>query len=259
MKNKIQSQFMGLRDAARETAEKIEAVKKDVLLSAEGKNRKIAPLERQLRDAVLATQKELDRLKSDVWTEVASQISTAKGEEAKVSYDKVSYFFTKTMALPADSRGFLEGWNELRAAAGVLDVDMLRGVTDALPVRWPALAEQQRKVLGEIRAALLPARFDVLPRAKKRAEYLFQMIQFVRDFSESIWRHTPNGNLGMILRTASEGFALHYGDTGKGDDAATPARKPLHVLLIELDIPENPFQPEPVAAGTVLSAKAAEE
>lgn len=259
MKNKIQSQFMGLRDAAREIAEKIEAVKKDVLLSAEGKNRKIAPLERQLRDAVLATQKELDRLKSDVWTEVASQISTAKGEEVEVDYEKVSYHFTRTMALPDDRRGFYEAWGEFRAAAETLDFDVLRAVVDAMVIRWPSLADGQKKILSEVRAALLPARFDVLPRAKKRAEYLFQMIQFVRDFSESIWRHTPNGNLGMITRTAGEGFALHYDGSGKEDDAATPPRKPLHVLLIEMDIPENPLKPEPVAAGTVLSAKAAEE
>lgn len=259
MKNKIQSQFMGLRDTAREIAEKIEAVKKDVLLSAEGKNRKIAPLERQLRDTVLATQKELDRLKSEVWTEVASQISTAKGEEAKVSYDKVAYFFTKTMALPDDRRGFYEAWNELRAAAETLDFDMLRAVVDAMVIRWPQLADGQKGILNEIRAALLPARFDVLPRGKKRAEYLFGIIQFVRDFSESIWRHTPNGNLVMITRTAGEGYARHYGDSGKEDDAVTPVRKPLHVLLIELDIPENPFKLEPVVGGTVINVKTAEE
>lgn len=260
MKGRIQAEFMTLRDTARDVAEKVELIRKDVTLSTEGKNRKIQPLEEKLRDAIKETRKKLARLKAEVWTTVAAQIEVTRSGEVKVDYGKVLYHFTKAMALPEDRRGFAEAWADFKAAAEVLDADMLRGVVDALPTRWPSLAEAQKVILNEVRAALVPSRFDVLPRAKRRAEGLLEMIQFVDDFSQSVERHMPDASaLLMIARTASEGYARHYGDSTKEDGGATPERKSLPVLLVELNIPENPFAPvPPPPVGTIVNVAAGE-
>lgn len=240
MKSELMEKLYAVKEIAQKNSEKIASIRQDRNLSEEGKNAAIDPLVDGIKQAAKDTRNKLAYMRGQVIGDVGAAVAARSNMSDTGNYAKSAYFFQKMQALPEDVRGFSQAWSAFKAAADVGDADALRGVVDALEVRWPAYADAQSDTLDAVKDALLPAGDLGIVNAKARSKALLELVDFAESAAENAALHTDEPNIMSNILT----HALVRLSDFEHKEPVPKERQTLSRVLLGLEIPEQPFAPE---------------
>lgn len=240
MKSELMEKLYAVKEIAQKNSEKINAIRQDRLLSDEGKKAAIEPLMGEVHQSIKNARGKLAYMRGQVIGDVGAAVAARSNMSDTGNYAKSAYFFQKMQALPEDVRGFSQAWSAFKAAADVGDADALRGVIDALSVRWPAYAEIHADTIDTVRDALLPAGDLGIVNAKARSKALLELVDFAESAAEHAAAHADEpGIMANILTNALVRLSDY-----EYKEPVLKERQSLSRVLLTLDIPEQPLSPE---------------
>ncbi len=240
MKSELMEKLFALKEVSQKNTEKIAAIRQDRNLSEEGKKNAIAPLAEGIKQAAKETRNKLAYMRGQCIGDVSAAVAARSNMPDTGNYAKSAYFFQRIQALPEDVRGFSRAWSAFKAAADVGDADALRGIIDAMEARWPAYADPYKEIIGQVKDALLPAADVGIANAKARSKALLELVDFAEGAAENAALHTDEPGIMESILTR----ALVRLSDFEYKEPVPKERQSLSRVLLGLNIPENPMEPE---------------